>query len=183
MIYHSLICSHISYRYCISSWGNASSTTLAPILILHKRVVRIITNNKSRSHTNPFFSALQLLKVDDVFKLEVAKVMYKIHNHSSKLCSNLFVTLSHIYSHNTRNKERKTIFYAISIYHRLKNLFAILDQKYGITYQLKSKVKSSFNSKVRWKKLCCNEKQLLCINLMILNWFYAGFWAHRFYSI
>jgi len=36
--------------------------------------------------------------------------MYKIHNHSSKLCSNLFVPLNHVCSHNIRSKEQKNYF-------------------------------------------------------------------------
>jgi len=130
-------------RCCSSSWSNAAATTLAPILTLQKSAVRIIINNKSRSHTNPIFSTLHLLKVDDIFQLEVAKVMYEIHNHSSKLCSNLFVPLNHIYSHNTRSKERKNYVYVVSTNHRLKNLFDILDQKYG-SHNTRSKERKNY---------------------------------------
>jgi len=40
---------------------------------------------------------------------------------------------------------KATIMHKGSIHHMLKNFFAILDQKYGITYQLKLKIKISFN--------------------------------------
>jgi len=110
--------------------------------------VRIITNNKSRSHTNPIFSALQLLKVDDIFKVEVTKVMYKftiIFLNFALICLFHLTMYIHII---LAARNRKTTFCVVSIHHRLKNLFAIMDQKYGITDQLKLKIKNSFNSKV-----------------------------------
>ena len=43
-VYHCLIYSHL--QYCISSWGTASKSTLAPLFILQKRSIRMLTGGK-----------------------------------------------------------------------------------------------------------------------------------------
>ena len=47
-----------------------------------KRAVRIITHSNPRTHTSPLFSRLQLLKLHDIYKLEVAKLMHRVYNKS-----------------------------------------------------------------------------------------------------
>ena len=79
-VYYSLIYSYIVYG--IQVWGSACVTELDKILILQKRAVRIMTNNSHYSSqgplapSNPLFSDLKILKINDVFKLHVAKFIY-----------------------------------------------------------------------------------------------------------
>ena len=78
-VYHCLIYSHL--QYCISSWGTASKSTLAPLFILQKRSIRLLTGSGYREHTNPLFYRAKCLKLKDIFSVETAKLMYKIHNN------------------------------------------------------------------------------------------------------
>ena len=78
-VYHCLIYSHL--QYCISSWGTASKSTLAPLFILQKRSIRLLTGSGYREHTNPLFYRAKCLKLKDIYSLETAKLMYKIHNN------------------------------------------------------------------------------------------------------
>ena len=48
-VYHCLIYSHL--QYCISSWGTASKSTLAPLFILQKRSIRLLTGSGYHEHT------------------------------------------------------------------------------------------------------------------------------------
>ena len=48
-VYHCLIYSHL--QYCISSCGTASKSTLAPLFILQKRSIRLLTGSGYREHT------------------------------------------------------------------------------------------------------------------------------------
>ena len=73
-IYYSLIYSHL--QYCISTWKHASKTALEPLEKLQKRIVRIITNSPSGAHTAPLYKQLNILKLNDIFKLEIAKNMF-----------------------------------------------------------------------------------------------------------
>ena len=47
---------------------------------LQKRSIRIITFSGFNSHTNPLFIDLKILKVDDVIKLNILKLIYEF-NH------------------------------------------------------------------------------------------------------
>ena len=78
-VYHCLIYSH--RQYFISSWGTASKSTLAPLFILQKRSIRLLTGSGYQEHTNPLFYRAKCLKLEDIYSLETAKLMYKIHNN------------------------------------------------------------------------------------------------------
>ena len=80
-IYYSLIYSHIVYA--IQVWGSADDTDLENILILQKRAVRMMTYKDQYPQipgplnpSDPLFSVLGILKVKDVFKLQVSKLIY-----------------------------------------------------------------------------------------------------------
>ena len=85
MVYYSMIHSHLNY--CISSWESASKTTLNPLDILQIRAVRIITHSKSNAHTKPLFHKLQILKLQDLYTLEIAQLMHRLHNNSLNICN------------------------------------------------------------------------------------------------
>ena len=44
---------------------------------MKKRAVRIMTNSKYNSHTEPLFKELKLLKISDIFKIQCMKFWYK----------------------------------------------------------------------------------------------------------
>ena len=58
-IYYSMIYSHL--RYCITTWGSASKTTLMPLIKLQKRIVRTIGGCYYRDHTEPIFQEMKQL--------------------------------------------------------------------------------------------------------------------------
>ena len=80
-IYYSLIYSNIVYA--IQVWGSAGITELKKILILQKKAVRMMTNNDQYPLTpgplipsNPIFKELGILKISDIFKLQISKFIY-----------------------------------------------------------------------------------------------------------
>ena len=80
-IYYSLIYSHIVYA--IQVWGSACDTEMNKILILQKKAIRMMTRNDHYPQvpgplisTNPIFKDLQILKVEDVFKLHLLKFVF-----------------------------------------------------------------------------------------------------------
>ena len=75
-MYSSLILSQLNYS--ILAWGFESSR----IFKLQKKAVRIITNSKYNAHTEPIFKSLYLLKVEDIFKLQILKFYFRHRNHS-----------------------------------------------------------------------------------------------------
>ena len=61
-----LILSHL--QYCTLLWANTYSTCLNKLRILQKKAIRIITQSHYLAHTDPLFSKLKLLKLDDLYK-------------------------------------------------------------------------------------------------------------------
>ena len=107
MVYYSLMYSHL--QYCINSWGSASETTLHPLKIIQKRSIRIIPGSKYRAHAEPYlFHQLQCLKLNDIYKLEMAKLMYRINNNMmSPTKANDFQLISQCHDHGTRLRNNR----------------------------------------------------------------------------
>ena len=84
-IYYAIIYPFLLYGVVV--WGNASNVLLKPIHILQKTFVRMATNNdtyftihRGLAHTPPLFNQLNLLTIYDIFKLQVAKLVYESVN-------------------------------------------------------------------------------------------------------
>ncbi len=76
LIYSSLILSHLNFG--ILAWGH----TCERITKLQKKCVRTITASKYNAHTEPIFKELNILKIEDIFKLQVLKFYFKYKNGS-----------------------------------------------------------------------------------------------------
>ena len=59
------------------AWGNGNIRKLE---ILQKCTHRIINNKGYRSHTDPTFKSEKILKVSDVYNLQVSLFMYDFHH-------------------------------------------------------------------------------------------------------
>ena len=81
--------------YCILIWGGTHKTHLNDILLLQKKVVRIITKSDYLAHTDPLFYSTGILKIDDLYKFQLA-----IHGFKNR---NNFEYLSHSYDTRLRN--------------------------------------------------------------------------------
>ena len=78
-VYYALVNSYL--RYGISSWGNASTDVLKPLNSLLNRVVRIMSFAPlGRLNPNPIYKHLNLLDVNNTFRLERGKFIFKSKN-------------------------------------------------------------------------------------------------------
>ena len=109
MLYYSLVYPHLNY--VIEVWGSADATYLDRILILQKRIVRMLTHNDIRQQdysfppSDPLFLKLEILKVQDIFKLNIAKFIYKCLNKNIPINFHKWFTLTtQIHNYNTRSK-------------------------------------------------------------------------------
>jgi len=79
-IYHALIHSYI--RYGTIAWGTASKTSLKQLQTIINRAVRIISFSPTRSiDLNPLFEILEILKIEDIYDLEIAKFTFRDKNN------------------------------------------------------------------------------------------------------
>ena len=73
-LYFSLL--HPYLTYGILAWGNASTNILRKTETLHKRALRTVHNKSYNSHTDPLFKQSGILRVSDLYQLEVVLFMY-----------------------------------------------------------------------------------------------------------
>ena len=102
-LYYSLILSHL--QYCTLLWANTYSTCLNKLRILQKKAIRIITQSHYLAHTDPLFSKLKLLKLDDLYKHQLGIYMYK----STKgllpdSMSSMVIPIHNVHDHHLRNQ-------------------------------------------------------------------------------
>ena len=76
-LYYSLIYPFLTYGIII--WGNTYMTTLHPLTLLQKKVMRLITFSNFDEHTNPLF------KRNDLIFLHNSLFMYDFHNNKLPL--------------------------------------------------------------------------------------------------
>ena len=97
-IYTSLVQSNLSY--CILAWG----FNCGRLKNIQKRAVRIICNSKYNAHSEPLLKSLQLLKLEDIFKLNMLKFYYRYANNQlPQYFSNFkIIPQNDIHEHNTR---------------------------------------------------------------------------------
>ena len=102
-LYYSLILSHL--QYCILLWANTYSSCLNKLRILQKKAIRLITQSQYLAHTDPLFSKLKLLKLDDLYKHQLGIYMYK----SAKgllpdSMSSMVIPIENVHNYNLRNQ-------------------------------------------------------------------------------
>jgi len=77
-VYYSLTYSHL--QYAIGVWGGAGNTALNRLNVLPNKVLRAMTCSSYKSRVSPLYKKnLNLLKINDVYILEIGKFMHNLH--------------------------------------------------------------------------------------------------------
>ena len=79
MLYYSLVYSRIHYG--ISAWGTASEVKLKQLRVRLNTILRIIGKKDYNTPITELYQHLNLLVLDDIYKLELAKIMYLLHHN------------------------------------------------------------------------------------------------------
>ena len=109
-LYETLVQPHLDYG--IAFWGGTHDTHINKLKILQKKIIRSITNSKYNEHTEPLFKQLKLLNLTQLYNLNTAKFMYKVHtNNLPEPIVHLYQANSEIHDHNTRQRNNPHIRY------------------------------------------------------------------------
>ncbi len=108
-LYYSLIYPHL--LYAILLWGSAFKTHINKVTILQKKVVRLITFQDKfygykgpLAHTSPLFKDLNILKIDDVFKLRSLQFVHDCLNEIAPTqFRSWFILAKGMHNHDTRS--------------------------------------------------------------------------------
>ena len=72
-LYYTLIYPHLLYN--ITIWGNANQSDISKTITLQKKSIRIINKAKYNNHTEPLFKENKILKIQDLYEMQVMKFM------------------------------------------------------------------------------------------------------------
>ena len=101
MLYNSLIYSRIQYG--IVTWGTADKTHELNMKL--NNIVRTIICSSKYCPVTSLYKTLNFLKLDDIYRLELARLKYQLHHKKFKTAlKDGFVDITKIHSHNTRTK-------------------------------------------------------------------------------
>ena len=78
--YNSFILPFLTYN--IICWGSTTANHTTPLFLQQKRIIRTMTKSTYLEHTSVLFKNLGLLKLNDIYRFELLKYMYKKRNDS-----------------------------------------------------------------------------------------------------
>lgn len=100
-LYYALLHPHLMYG--IATWGSTCTTYKNKLRSTQNKAIKIICNIDPRQSSTPGYKKLQILKLDDIYKHETAKLMHKHSNNALPMsldkCFEL-ITTKHL--HKTR---------------------------------------------------------------------------------
>ena len=100
-VYYAL--AHSQIHYAITSYGSATATCLKPLEVLQNNILRIINFSDYRSSAQPLYKKFNILKLCDVYKVELAKLMHKCKFYQlPERLMQLYQKTDKKHSHNTR---------------------------------------------------------------------------------
>ena len=109
MLYYSLIYSRIQYG--IVTWGTANQTLMHELNVKLNNIVRTITYSSKYCPVTSLYNTFNFFKLDDIYRLELAKLMYQLHHKKFKTAlKDCFVDITKIHSYNTRTKHNLVYF-------------------------------------------------------------------------
>ena len=99
--YYSLTYSHL--QYATGVWGGAGKTALNRLNVLHNKVLRAMTYSSYKSRVSPLHKNLNLLKINDIYILEIGKFMHNLHwGRIHVNFDHLFTSVNQAHFHATR---------------------------------------------------------------------------------
>ena len=82
-----------------------------PTFVLQKKVLKIITFNNVIASSAPLFDALQILKLNDIFKLQVTSFVYECLNNLVRIYfREYFVSIHSVHNIGTRQSKKGDLF-------------------------------------------------------------------------
>ncbi len=137
-LYYSMVQPYLVYG--LTLWGGTHTTYVNKIGIQQKKALRIINKLPYNHHTNSHFYHNKILKLKDMYKLEIAKFMHRYNTKSlPSMLLNLFKTHAALHPYNTRNRNSP----CIPLNKSLAAYNSILHQGPAIWQKLPNQIKSS----------------------------------------
>ncbi len=100
-LYYAYVYSKLAYG--IEVYGHASNTSMKCLQVQQNRILKILFKKDWYTNTNLLHSTLNILKVKDIFRLQLVNFIFKQQKKlTPKVFDNYFELNSNIHTHNTR---------------------------------------------------------------------------------
>ena len=127
-VYYSLVYSHL--QYAIICWGNTSKTVLNRLQIKQNCIIKILSK---KVRLQPLFQKLNFLRLNKIFKFEIAKFMVKFHsNKLPQFCEEYlksFVKVFSVHTHYTRSSFSNEYYVPKTFYHKTDQSLRVIGAK------------------------------------------------------
>ena len=111
MLYYSLIYPFLTYG--VHVWGLTFPSFLTQLFVIQKKAIRIISFSEPKSHSEPLFKSLNLLKLNDVIELQILSFVYQWSHRLLPPCfSEYFKFTSSVHSYSTRQSSKRNLYLA-----------------------------------------------------------------------
>ena len=100
-LYYAIVYPYLNYG--ILAWGNANKTLMDRLLLLQKKALRIMCNTDYRAHTRDLFFTNRILRINEIFSLQLGVFMFLLNNNELPHIFNSMFTLNqNIHNYPTR---------------------------------------------------------------------------------
>ena len=97
LIYNTFVISKLNY--CNTVWSTTYIYNLNRVIIIQNKAIRAIFNISNRCNTDKYYKILNILKFNDIVKLNTLKFMFRIiNNFTPIIIKNMFSIKQCIYS-------------------------------------------------------------------------------------
>ena len=141
-LYFSFVYPHLKYGIIV--WGNSSKSLLHSLQVMQNKIVRIMSFKCLKDHVylNPLFKSWNLLKINEIYELEIAKFMHSYYNkHLPENFDHYFKSASNHHSYSTRSISNQNYY----------------QERYNLTF---SRSSCSYNGVLMWNKIPLDIKKL-----------------------
>ena len=104
-LYDSLVTSKIGYG--LEAYGSTETKKLNELQVLQNRILKIIHFKDHKYSTNRLHKELNIVKVHDLFRIKILKIMHQVHFSKERLpevFKNYFKTNENSHKYETRPK-------------------------------------------------------------------------------
>ena len=102
-LYYTLIYPYLNYG--LMSWGSTYKTRLTKVCTKQNKCIRSIFFAHGRESAGPYYNLLEILKLENVYRLKMSLFILKIKNNKSNIpavISDILTPASEVHFHNTR---------------------------------------------------------------------------------
>ena len=108
MLYYSLI--YPSLTYGVHVWGLTFPSFLTQLFIIQKKAIRIKAVSEPKSHSEPLFKSLNLLKLNDVIESQILSFVYQWSRRLLPPCFSEYFKFTSVHSYSTRQSCNRNLY-------------------------------------------------------------------------